>query len=170
VAVLPQVLAPVEVASMQDGAWQTLEHIGKHCTVSLKRDFPDSWRSYLELLPMHSMLMQHHQVGHAQFVWDVRQNAKVVDVFAKLWRCERRDLLTSFDGLAMHLPPETTNRGWFRQMWMQKEHHFLLQVQSLIVSLNANAGEGTQLERAKKYATSREVVSGIDRGRTWQEA
>jgi len=39
----------------------------------------------------------------------VRQNPKVVNVFQKLWNKE--EVLTSFDGASIHLPPEKTNKG-----------------------------------------------------------
>ena len=31
------------------------------------------------------MLLQQWQVGHSQFIWDLRQNEKVCDVFSKIW-------------------------------------------------------------------------------------
>ena len=28
--------------------------------------------------------------------------------------CKKEELLISFDGISFHLPPEITNRGWYR--------------------------------------------------------
>ena len=35
------------------------------------------------------MLIQQHSIGHSQFIWDVRQNEKIADVFAKIWKCNK---------------------------------------------------------------------------------
>ena len=50
-------------------------------------------------------MFQHWNVGHAQVSWTLRQKPKIVDIFAKLWNCKRRDLLTSFE--ARKLPENT---------------------------------------------------------------
>ena len=50
------------------------------------------------------MLIQYHSVGHAQVSWDVRQNPKIVDIFAHFWKCEPEELLVSFDGLLSYFP------------------------------------------------------------------
>lgn len=117
VAVIPSVLDATEVAAMQSGAWKAVEHVGKHLSVPITQANPASWRSWGELFPMHNMLVQHWEVGHAQFIWDVRQNPKVVDTFATLWDCKPTDLLTSMDAMSFHFPPETTNKGFFRKSW-----------------------------------------------------
>jgi hypothetical protein len=70
------------------------------------------------------MLIQHWSIGHAQHVWDLRQNPKIVDVFAKIWDCNREDLLTSFDASSFHFPPEDTNRGYYRQPWLHCDQSF----------------------------------------------
>ena len=44
------------------------------------------------------------EIGHAQYVWDIRQNEKVVDVFSKIWIT---NLLTSFDGISFHFSEQT---------------------------------------------------------------
>jgi len=147
VAVIPSVLDANQVAAMQAGAWSMLEHIGAHTEVPLKQANPASWRSFRELLPMHNMLMQHHGVGHAQFIWDIRQNPKVVDTFAELWQCSRNDLLVSFDGLSFHFPPETINVGYFRNSWYHTDQSPLRSafecVQSWVTAYDVNEGDAT---------------------------
>ena len=73
---------------------------------------------------MHGMLQQHFGVGHAQYVWDVRSNAKVAEVFAKLWDTKKEDLLCSFDGVAYHFPPEETGRAWYRNEWFHSDQSY----------------------------------------------
>ena len=71
------------------------------------------------------MLHQHFGVGHAQAVWDVRQHPRVAGVFADLWQTAAEDLLVSFDGFSLHVPPEQNgNRGWFRQPWMHVDQSY----------------------------------------------
>ena len=59
------------------------------------------------------MLLQHWKVGHSQFIWNLRQNPKIVNIFAKIWDCKQDELLTSFDGASFHLPSEITKREIF---------------------------------------------------------
>jgi hypothetical protein len=57
------------------------------------------------------MLLQHFSLGHMKPVWDIRQHNKVCETFEKIWDIPKNDLLVSFDGLSVHLPPEKTNKG-----------------------------------------------------------
>jgi hypothetical protein len=147
VAIIPRVLSPTEITEMQEGAWKTIEHLGKHLSVPIKQNDPASWRSYSELFPAHNMLVQHWEVGHAQFIWNLRQNPKVVDTFATLWGCRREDLLTSMDAMSFHFPPETTQRGFFRQSWLHTDQSPLDSsfkcVQSWITAYDVGVSDAT---------------------------
>ena len=110
VAVIPNILNREEISNMQNGIWDTVEHLSSLCEKPIDRDNPDTWNTWYELLPTHDMLMQTYSVGHAQFIWDIRQNPKVANVFSKIWSCQPEELLTSYDALSFHLPPEITNR------------------------------------------------------------
>lgn len=147
VAVIPTVLTAAETEAMQVGAWQTMEHIGAHLSKPLKQSDPSTWRSFRELMPMHSMLMQHHGVGHAPFVWSLRQNPSVVATFASLWKCDPKDLITSFDGMAFHFPPEETGLGYFRNTWMHTDQSPLRNgfecIQSWVTAYDVNEGDAT---------------------------
>lgn len=112
VAILPSVLNETECEQMLTGMWYFLEHISQRWPKPIRRGEPRSWAGIFELSPLHSMLIQHWGAGHTQASWDVRQNEKIVDIFAQLWSCDREDLLVSFDGLSMGLPPEVTGRGF----------------------------------------------------------
>lgn len=101
--------------------WKQFESLTKG---ALTQD-PSTWRFLYDLFPLHSMLLQHWSVGHMQWVWDIRQNPAVVNVFAKHWKCAPNALITSFDGLSLHLPPETTGRGWYRgNDWLHTDMRF----------------------------------------------
>lgn len=115
---------------------------------SLSRDDQETWRNIYTLLPLHSMLFQHNSIGQAQFAWNARQNERVVDLFCRLWDLERpEDLLVSFDGSSLHLPPEVTNKGWFRKTWFHTDQspsrNELECVQGLLTLRDVNEGDAT---------------------------
>jgi hypothetical protein len=65
-------------------------------------------------------------IGHAQFAWDLRQNESVVSVFATMWGVPPEELLVSFDGSSLHLPPEHVGRGrgWYKdRTWLHTDQN-----------------------------------------------
>lgn len=114
VAIIPGVINETETKNMRDGMWDYLEHITQSFEVPMQRDNTQTWRSYNKLYPKHGMLLQHWGVGHSQMVWDLRENPKIYNVFAKIHNTSAENLLVSFDGASFHLPPEITNFGWHR--------------------------------------------------------
>lgn len=145
VAVLPGVLDAAELQGARDGLWSTIEHM----VPSVDHKDTATWRNYYQLMPKHGMLQQHWGVGHAPFVWDIRQNPKVVNVFARLWKTAPMELLTSFDGFSFALPPEKTNRGWFRpdHYWLHVDQSFarpgLECYQGLVTLWDVDEGDAT---------------------------
>jgi hypothetical protein len=104
------------------------------------------------------MLIQHWNIGHAQYVWDVRQNIKIVYVFSKIWNCANDELLVSFDGVAYHMPPEVTNIGWNRgKSWYHSDQSFLDNslkcIQGWVTGYDVNEGDATLsiLESSNNY-------------------
>lgn len=147
VAILPRVLNDTECAEMHVGMWNALETITGPWPVPIDRGNPESWRGISGLFPSHSMLLQHHGIGHAQFIWDLRQNPKCMDVFARLWKCAPDELLVSFDGAAFHMPPENTKIGWHRQTWFHTDQSYTRRefecVQSWVTALDVNENDAT---------------------------
>ena len=80
-----------------------------------------------DLLPSHHMLLQHFGVAHMQWVWDIRQHPAVAGVFADIWGCAPRDLITSMEGVSVHLPRE------LRRKQMEQRLHASLSEQPRIV-------------------------------------
>lgn len=116
VATVPNVLTAAECERLRNDIWDGIHHITKG-----RFDINDesTWSSFYDLMPLHSMLLQRH-VGHMQPVWDIRQHAKVKEVFSTLWDTD--DLLVSFDAISIHLPSEKTNRGWYkRNDWLHTD-------------------------------------------------
>lgn len=132
VAIVPGVLNQAQCDAMYRGMWSFVERVSKGvvsevCGGSrifififfliffLRQADQASWLRFNEtILPSHSMLMQHWGIGHAPFAWEVRQNPAVIEVFSRLWNTRPEDLLVSFDGSALHLPHEATDRGEFK--------------------------------------------------------
>lgn len=101
--------------------WDTVEKV---TLKRVQRADPKTWKNWFDLNPMHGMLQQHYGVGQAQYVWDVRANSKVAEVFSKLWETKKEDLLCSFDGVAYHFPPEETGRAWFHNEWFHCDQSY----------------------------------------------
>lgn len=158
VAIIPNVLNEEECNSMVSGMWNFFEHISQSWRVPIKRDNEDSWKEFYKLYPMHSMLIQHWNVGHAQVSWDLRQNEKIIDIFSHFWKCLPENLLVSFDGLSFNLPPEVTKRGWNKHnTWYHTDQTYTINnfmcLQSWITGLDVNDGDATLsfMEGSNKY-------------------
>lgn len=149
VAIIPNVLDQQECEAMKQGMWNYLETITANLPIPIKRTNPQSWKSFKDLYPKHSMLIQNWSIGHAQFIWDLRTNIKVVEPFAKIWNVNKEDLLVSFDGASFHFPPETTGFGWVNpaKSWLHSDQSFLRNgfecVQGWINAYETNEGDAT---------------------------
>ena len=147
VAIIPSLLSDEECDQMVNGMWNTLEDITQLFDVPMNRDKPETWVQIRKLFPLHSMLIQHWTIGHAQFIWNLRQNPKCAAVFAHIWGCPIEDLLVSFDAASFHMPPETTKTGWHNTTWHHSDQSFVTNgfkcVQSWVTALDVNEGDAT---------------------------
>lgn len=148
VAIIDNVLNEEECQMLLKGFWNYLYHISQTWEVPIDKDNPKSWDGFSKLLPLHSQLIQHHGIGQAQFIWDIRQNKKVLKIFSELWCVPAEDLLVSFDGASFHMPPETTKKGNFKgNVWMHTDQSPLRSefecVQSWATALDVNPGDAT---------------------------
>jgi len=172
VAVVPNVLDENECIQMVDGMWKYFEGISKNWETPIDRSNKDTWKSIHDLYPLHGMLFQHFNCGHIQTVWDLRQNPKIVDIFAKIWKCNKEDLLVSFDGFSFGLPPEETKRGWCGT-WYHTDQSFTRPefecIQSWITGLDANQGDATLgfMEGSNKYHKEFSETYGINNKHDW---
>jgi hypothetical protein len=159
-AILPNLLSTSESISMQRGMWDTLEHLTQFWSTPIHRDTPSSWKEILKLHPSHSMLLQHYHIGHAPFIWNVRQNPKCVNVFSKIWNSE--DLLCSFDAAAFHMPPEITGRGSFKTTWFHVDQSYTRNefecVQSWVTGYEVRPGDATLEVLTKSHLYHKEIA------------
>jgi hypothetical protein len=156
VAIIPSVLNEEECDAMTSGMWDTLEDWTQHWDTQITRDNPESWKNIRDLFPKHSMLIQQYSLGHAQFIWNLRQNPKCVDIFAKLWGCSPQDLLVSFDAASFHMPPEVTKIGWHRKTWFHSDQSYLRNdfecIQSWATAFDVNDGDATLAVYEKSHS------------------
>ena len=159
VAIIPNILNQLECDAMKRGMWNYLETITSNLPIPIKKENPQTWKSFKQLYPKHSMLIQNWSIGHAQFIWDVRTNLKVIQPFEKIWGVDKEDLLVSFDGASFHFPPEVTNFGWVNpdKSWLHSDQSFSRNAfecaQGWINAYDTNDGDATLtvLEGSNKF-------------------
>ena len=174
VAIIPSVLNSQECKRMTDGMWNYFEHITQEWDRPITRHDKGSWRGIYKLYPKHSMLFQHHNVGHMQEIWNIRQDPKIVDIFAHFWECAPEELLVSFDGCSFNIPPEETNRGWNRNnTWYHCDQSPTRNgfecVQSWVTGLDVNDGDATLsfMEGSHKCHSELRDTFNITAKRNW---
>jgi len=174
VAIIPNVLDEKECETMVNGIWDFLEYITQEWSTPFTRNNQESWREFYKLYPLHSMLLQHWGVGHAQVSWDLRQNIKIVEIFAHFWKCDVNDLLVSFDGISFNLPPEITKKGWNRDnTWYHTDQSFTTPefkcIQSWITGLDINEGDATLsfMEGSNKFHSEFKEKFNITDKKNW---
>ncbi len=154
VAVIPNVLTQDECILYRNQIWDELSYVTQN---RFDVNDTETWREFYNLYPLHSMLLQHFSLGHMQPIWDIRQHDKVCEVFETIWETPKNDLLVSFDGLAVHLPPEETNRGWYRTEWFhtdqssQKIGKHCIQGMVTLYDVNENDASLMVLEKSHNY-------------------
>lgn len=147
-AIIPNVFTHEECDKLYSEMWDFFEHLTKSWDKPLNRDKQETWKEFYSLFPLHSMLIQYFGIGQSQFAWNARQNEKAIDIFVKLWKCNKEDLLVSFDGSSFHLPPEITNRGWHHgHTWYHTDQSYTRNnfecIQSFVTLRDINKGDGT---------------------------
>lgn len=157
VAVIPNVLTQQECEQSINEIWNDLSELTKNMDCPLKKNDTSTWKTLHELYPLHSMLIQYFGIGHAQSVWNVRQNKKIGKIFGKIHDCNKNELLTSFDGISLHLPPEVTKRGWYKNNnWLHTDQSHLKDdycIQGMITLYDVNEHDASLmvLEKSHKY-------------------
>lgn len=97
--VIPDVLSRQETEQLYRRVWhEFIEKAWPQCTLADTSNWAESF-------PMHN---QHGvfagPAGQIQVMWDLRQDSRIVDIFAKIWNTN--DLIVSMDGLSIMCPPE----------------------------------------------------------------
>jgi ectoine hydroxylase-related dioxygenase (phytanoyl-CoA dioxygenase family) len=157
VAIIPNVLNEEECDAMYEGMWKSIEWVTQKFEVPIKKDDINSWKSFTLLYPLHHQLLQRYTLTHAQYYWDIRQNEKIVAIFAHFWGIKAEELLVSFDGLSLCLPPETTGKGWHKNDWLHVDQSYtnnnLQSIQSWVTAKDVEKGDATLtfLHKSHRY-------------------
>lgn len=148
VAILENVLNESECRAMLNGAWDFFEQLHPE----INRNDETTWRNIHDLKPLHGMLIQYWGIGHAQYIWDLRYNPKIIEIFRVIWRTitneDVTDMKVSFDGASFGLPPEVTNRGWNKKDWFHVDQSYIKEkglkcIQSWVTSEDVTENDAT---------------------------
>ena len=103
--VIPQILSTSETEQLYQRVWhEYIEKAWPNC----RMDDRSNWK---EAFPMHNKYgIFAGPAGQTQVMWDLRQDVRIVDVFAQIWNTN--DLIVSMDGLSLMCPPEI-REGYF---------------------------------------------------------
>ncbi len=97
--VIPKVLSSSETKILYKRIWhEFIEKAWPNC----KLDDRSNWE---EAFPMHNKMgIFAGPAGQTQAMWDLRQDPRIVTIFANIWNTN--DLVVSMDGLSFMCPPE----------------------------------------------------------------
>ena len=167
IAVIPNVISSSKLKDYRKELWFMFEKMTKNLEKPIKKNDQSSWRTIYDFFPLHSMLIQHFGIGHSKLAWDLRQEPKVIKTFSKLWNVKPEELLVSFDGMSFHLPPEVTNRGWYRENdWYHTDQSRIKEglccVQGMVTLYNVNEGDATFCYKEKSHVMHHEFFKNFE--------
>ena len=147
IAIIPNVLNENECHQMNEGMWKTAKYLTSKLENPLIPSDPSTYDSLSFLEDEPPGLIWSWGWGHAQYVWDVRSNAKVGEVFENIYDTD--DLLVSFDGINCNLGALTSDQKF---TYKGKKNFHCDQrfnkngfecIQSWITANPINVGDGT---------------------------
>ncbi|OMJ67202.1 hypothetical protein SteCoe_35712 [Stentor coeruleus] len=113
------------------------------------------------------MLLKDHPLVHLQWVWDIRQDPRIAELFSNIWNVNKEDLLVSFDAMSLHLPSEITGKNGLISILgihtdQSNKKTSKCCIQSFVNLYTVNPGDATLfiLENSHKYFN--EYFSHID--------
>ena len=168
-----QILDDQECDEIFNGLLSFVENATSAWDTPFNRDDRATWKQYFELAPLHGYLMQCFGIGNSPAVWLARQNPKIVNVFAAFYGVAPTELLASFDGASLLLPPEDTNRGYHKgKDWYHCDQSFTERgfqcLQSWVTAKDVRKGDATltYLKDSHKFhdafATEFKVTKKVD--------
>ncbi len=129
--VIPQVLSISEAEILYQRVWhEFIEKAWPNC----RMDDRSNWK---EVFPIHNKMgIFAGPAGQTQVMWDLRQDPRIVDVFAQIWNTQ--DLIVSMDGLSFMCPPEI--REGYIESWPHVDQAILRRQDNVAHSNNAPIG------------------------------
>lgn len=129
--VIPNVLSTSEAKQLYQRVWhEFIEKAWPNC----RMDDRSNWE---ESFPRHNKMgIFAGPAGQTQVMWDLRQDPRIVDVFAKVWNTN--DLIVSMDGMSFMCPPEI-REGYF-EPWPHVDQAILTRQDNISHSNNPPIG------------------------------
>lgn len=144
VAVLKGRLTDKECHDLNDKMWDALEDTSHG---EIQRNDETTYSKNVLGAKYGGLIQQY--IGHADYIWDIRSNPKVMEIYCKLYKCNPEDLLVSFDGVTIgiaHLAPgdKGTYKGvdWLHMDQAPCNSKFQC-IQSWVTTNNVRPGDGT---------------------------
>lgn len=108
-AIVPCLLSGDKVQHYTNEFWTWMEGFG----TGIDRNKPATWNA-TNWPPSIRGIIQQYGIGHAAFVWALRTEPDVLNIFETLWGTD--DLLVSFDGACLSVPykkpPRDSEQSW----------------------------------------------------------
>jgi len=129
--VVPQVLSTSETELLYERVWhEFIEKAWPNCKMHDRSNWKESF-------PMHNKMgIFSGPAGQTQVMWDLRQDPRIVDVFAQVWNTH--DLIVSMDGLSLMCPPEV--RDGYIEPWPHVDQTILRRQDNVAHSNNPPIG------------------------------
>lgn len=147
VAIIPNILNEEECIEMQNEMWNYLEHLTQKWSIPINRNNNESWEQ-MDKINI-GIIFSFWNIGHSQMTWNVRQNPKIVDIFAKFYNVCSDELISSFDASSIYFPPEITGSEWCEDMddWYHTDQSFVnnefTNLQSWVTAYDVEEGDAT---------------------------
>lgn len=138
VAIVPNVLTAKEIQEFRDGFWSYLEHATQKLEFPICRNEESSWSSLASLSPLHGMILNYYGIGHAQFMWNLRQNFSVIRTFQAIYGTEN-PLVSSFEGANIHL----RSSFYDGHPWFHTDCTGNVEFQSWLTAYDVRVGDAT---------------------------
>jgi len=97
--VIPNIVSDEEAKLLYERVWhEFIEKAWPNCRMNDR----SNWK---EAFPQHNKVgIFAGPAGQTQVMWDIRQDVRIVDIFAKIWNTH--DLIVSMDGMSLMCPTE----------------------------------------------------------------
>jgi len=114
ICVIQNVLNTDELLLSTTLLWNFFENITVNEEKVLLHD-NTTWNNIHLIKSNKEMFYEYLGAGHSEFMWNLRENEKILTIFSSLYNCSNDELLAIFEGFSFLLPPETTNENWYKQ-------------------------------------------------------
>lgn len=115
--IIPGILSHKQCDNYIGQMWDWLEQLGTGIDRNNKYTWNDNNWPYYD-----KGIIQNYRVGHAQFLWDLRCEQNIIDVYSSIW--ETDELLVSFDGMNVTRPTNITGQ-LEKKYWWHTDQSFL---------------------------------------------